>query len=41
MPNTYMMQEIIRRHFDYYVELDEAGQDVEHLFIFRIPKGKR
>ena len=40
MPNTFIMQEIARQEFDYYVELEEAGQDVEPPLIFRIPKGR-
>lgn len=40
MPNTYAMQEIIRRHFDYYLELEEDGKDVECPLILRIPKGE-
>lgn len=40
MPNTYAMQEIIRRHFDYYLELEEDSKVVDCPLILRIPKGK-
>ena len=41
MPNTYSMQEIVRQDYDYYIELEEEGKDIESPLIFRIPKGKR
>lgn len=41
MPNTYTMQEFVRRHYDYYIELEEQGKDMESPLIIRIPKGKQ
>ena len=39
MPNTFMMQEIIRREVDYYVDLEDAGEDVEIPLLCSIQKG--
>ncbi|KAF1969800.1 hypothetical protein BU23DRAFT_539186 [Bimuria novae-zelandiae CBS 107.79] len=39
MPNTFMMQEIIRTAADNYFEDKENGLSVELPFIFTIPKG--
>ncbi|KAH7402644.1 hypothetical protein BKA66DRAFT_604208 [Pyrenochaeta sp. MPI-SDFR-AT-0127] len=39
MPNTFLMQEIIRTATDYYCEDVDTGASVERPFIFTIPKG--
>lgn len=39
MPNTFTMQEIIRREIDYYFEDEESGKDVETPLVYLIRKG--
>ncbi|KAF2470849.1 uncharacterized protein BDR25DRAFT_261103 [Lindgomyces ingoldianus] len=39
MPNTFMMQEIIRMAADNYFENKENGMSIERPFIFTVPKG--
>ncbi|KAF1828188.1 hypothetical protein BDW02DRAFT_635342 [Decorospora gaudefroyi] len=39
MPNTFIMQEIIRTAADNYFEDKENGMSVERPFIFTVPKG--
>jgi hypothetical protein len=38
-PNTFMMQELIRRNFDENAEREEEGKQVDVPYIFTIPKG--
>jgi hypothetical protein len=40
MPNTFLMQEIVRTTGDYYYDDQEHGVSVERPFIFTIPKGR-
>jgi len=39
MPNTIMMQEIIRTAAENYFEDEENGMSVDPPFMFTIPKG--
>ncbi|KAG6106878.1 hypothetical protein E4U31_000515 [Claviceps sp. LM219 group G6] len=38
-PNTFLLQEVVRQHFDYYLECKEEGKQAEKRFVFTIFKG--
>ncbi|KAG6117945.1 hypothetical protein E4U14_007373 [Claviceps sp. LM454 group G7] len=38
-PNTILLQEVVRQHFDYYLECKEEGKQAEKPFVFTIFKG--
>ncbi|KAG6236962.1 hypothetical protein E4U23_000146 [Claviceps purpurea] len=38
-PNTFLLQEIVRQNFDYYLDCEEEGKKVQPPFIFTISKG--
>ncbi|KAG6129529.1 hypothetical protein E4U12_004634, partial [Claviceps purpurea] len=37
-PNTFLLQEVVRQHFDYYLECKEEGKQAEKRFVFTIFK---
>ncbi|KAG6216906.1 hypothetical protein E4U34_004842 [Claviceps purpurea] len=37
-PNTFLLQEVVRQHFDYYLECKEEGKQAEKPFVFTIFK---
>ncbi|KAG6065420.1 hypothetical protein E4U32_007390 [Claviceps aff. humidiphila group G2b] len=37
-PNTILLQEVVRQHFDYYLECKEEGKQAEKPFVFTISK---
>lgn len=39
-PNTFIMQEIIRRNYDDALDREHAGQEVETPYIYCVRKGK-
>jgi hypothetical protein len=38
-PNTFMMQELIRRYFDEALDREDEGKEVEKSYVYTIPKG--
>ena len=38
-PNTFMLQELVRRYFDENVDREEEGETVETPYIYTIAKG--
>ncbi|KND87317.1 hypothetical protein TOPH_08074 [Tolypocladium ophioglossoides CBS 100239] len=38
-PNTFMMQELVRRYYDEVLDREDEGEQVEWPFIYTIPKG--
>lgn len=38
-PNTFMMQELIRRYFDEALDREDEGKEVEMSYVYTIPKG--
>ncbi|RWA03545.1 hypothetical protein EKO27_g11559 [Xylaria grammica] len=38
-PNTAMMQEIFRRHYDEALDREEGGQEIDTPYIYSVPKG--
>lgn len=38
-PNTFMMQELLRRYFDGALDREDEGNGVETPHIYTIPKG--
>jgi hypothetical protein len=38
-PNTFIQQELARKHFDDFLDREEAGHQVEAPFIYTISKG--
>lgn len=38
-PNTFMMQELVRRYFDESLDREEEGKQVEVPYIYTISKG--
>ncbi|EXV00475.1 hypothetical protein X797_006537 [Metarhizium robertsii] len=39
LPNTFLMQELVRRHFDEALDREDEGKHVETPFIYTLPKG--
>lgn len=39
LPNTFLMQELVRRHFDEALDREDEGKQVETPFIYTLPKG--
>jgi hypothetical protein len=39
-PNTFMMQEFVRRYFDEVLDRQDEGEDVEIPLLYTIPKGE-
>ncbi|KAG8406147.1 hypothetical protein J3458_021474 [Metarhizium acridum] len=37
-PNSFLMQELVRRYFDENLDREDEGKEVETLFIFTLPK---
>ncbi|KAI1275388.1 hypothetical protein F5Y07DRAFT_400387 [Xylaria sp. FL0933] len=38
-PNTFFMQELVRRYYDEVLDREEEGQEVDTPYIFSVPKG--
>lgn len=38
-PNTFLMQELVRRYFDEALDREDEGKQVETPFIYTLPKG--
>ncbi|KAI0803775.1 hypothetical protein GGR55DRAFT_682188 [Xylaria sp. FL0064] len=38
-PNTFFMQELVRRYYDEALDREEEGQEVDTPYIFSVPKG--
>lgn len=39
-PNTFMMQELVRRYFDEVLDRQDEGEDIEIPSLYTIPKGE-
>jgi hypothetical protein len=39
-PNTFMMQELIRRYYDDALDREDTGQEVDTPYIYSVPNGE-